>query len=362
MSKDKKRVIVGLSGGVDSSVAAALLKEQGYDVVGITMAIYDEALNLPEVQRSSCLGPDEKDDIAMAKLVCKKLDIPFKVIDLKREYKTEVLSYFKEEYLAGRTPNPCVVCNAKMKFGFLLEKAIESGLEFDYFATGHYANIYEKAGEFQLHKATDLNKDQTYFIHRIEKSILPKVIFPLGEMDKKEIWNLAIKYDLPTKEVEESQDFINGNYDLLFDKDQIVKGDIIDESGKVLGEHNGIIHYTVGQRKGLGISNPKPLYVRMVDAKNNRIIVSEKEHLFSKGLIADDLSLLVDKLDVNEDLTVQIRKNNREIPADVKIVNESEIEVIFDTPQLAVTPGQSVVILKGTQILGGAIIKEAISL
>jgi tRNA-specific 2-thiouridylase len=296
--KDKKiKVAVGLSGGVDSSVAAALLRKQDYDVYGITMEIYDGSAHFDGSAKHACYGPGEKEDIESAAAICEKLKIPFQIIDLRQEYKNHVIDYFRNEYLEGKTPNPCVVCNQKLKFGFLLEKARQAGCNFDYFATGHYARIVKSGNRFLLKRATDRLKDQTYFLYGLTPQQLARSLFPVGDHTKQQVREMARSLGLETADREESQDFIDGgDYSILFSQDEIKAGEIVDEKGQVLGEHRGIIHYTIGQRRGLGIASHQPLYVSRIDAANNRIIVSHHEHR-SKGLVATDLNLIaVDRM------------------------------------------------------------------
>jgi tRNA-specific 2-thiouridylase len=361
MDKPKK-VAVGLSGGVDSSVAAALLKEKGYDVVGITMEIFEGPAAVETTISHACYGPDEKEDIEIAASICKKLEIPYFVFDLKNEYRSRVISYFKNEYLSGRTPNPCVVCNKQLKFGFLLEKAKSAGIEFELFATGHYAQIEKSQDRILLKKAVDLTKDQTYFLYGLTPSQLSRSLFPLGRLTKPEVRKIAYNYKLESAKRPESQDFVaGGDYSGIFEKDELKEGEIIDENGNILGRHRGIIHYTVGQRRGLGVASPRPLYIQRIDAKKNRIVVTDKANLFSKGLIAKDLNLIsIDKLTAPQKVKVKIRLKHNETPATVFPHGKDKIRVIFEEPQMSVAPGQSVVFYSGNTVVGGGIIQNSL--
>jgi tRNA-uridine 2-sulfurtransferase len=360
---NKIKVAVGLSGGVDSSVAAALLKEKGYDVVGLCMETYDGSLDIKASEKHACYGSDEKDDIESATSVCKALGIPFHVIDLKREFKDRVIGYFRDEYLKGRTPNPCIVCNRNLKFGFLLEKAKMGGIDFDYFATGHYSRVVESEGRFFLNRPVDRSKDQTYFLYSLTQEQLSRVMFPLGDYTKKEVRKIAAALGLKTSDRPESQDFISGNdYTPLFTIGEVAPGDIVDEKGNVLGRHNGIIHYTIGQRKGLGIAAARPVYVSKIDADKNRIVVSEKEALLSAGLIASGINLIaVEKLEGPCKAKVKIRLQHAGADAVVSPYKNNNVKIMFDEPQISVTPGQSAVFYVDDSVLGGGIIERAIA-
>jgi len=350
-----------LSGGVDSSVAAFLLKEQGYEVIGLTMKIFDESSSsLSRVEGHACYGPGEREDVERARDLCKGLGVPFYALDLKGEYEHYVLDYFRNEYLSGRTPNPCIVCNRRLKFGFLLEKARRAGTNFDAFATGHYARIEERGDRFLLKKAVDSTKDQTYFLWALEQGQLCRVIFPLGGMTKHQVKETARSLGLVSADQPESQDFIAGrDYSRLFKRSEIRPGDIVDETGRTLGRHEGIIYYTIGQRRGLGISSRRPLYVLGIDAGKNRIIVGEKEKVFSHGLIASQLNLIaVERLQGAIKLKAKIRLQHREADATVFPLEGNRARVLFDAPQISVTPGQSVVFYVDDIVLGGGIIER----
>ncbi len=359
MSGRKKRVAVGLSGGVDSAVTAHILKEKGFDVCGITMSIWDGGITIDDLTKKGCYGPNKDKDIEDARKISEFLNIPFKVIDMKKEFQEHVVSYFKKEYLAGRTPNPCVVCNRFLKFGAFLEKALSEGFDFDFFATGHYAKIVEENGEFFIKKAVYESKDQTYFLQGIKRELLKKILFPLGEMTKPQVREIARKIGLEVAERPESQDFIaGGDYSPLFANDNIKAGDIVDETGKVLGRHKGIIHYTVGQRKGLGISSEKPLYVLKIDPEKNRVVVTDKENLFSDTLTAASFNPLVKFENINEFRALaKIRQKHKEAPATISFIDPNTLNIVFDEPQLSITPGQAVAIYDGDKLLGGGIIE-----
>ena len=362
MSGSRKTVMVGLSGGVDSSVAAYLLKEQGYVVVGATMEIFNAALPFHASGKDACYGPGEKEDVASAASVCRRLKIPFHTIDLKEEYQSFVLDYFRREYLDGRTPNPCIVCNQKVKFGFLLEKASAAGIRFDAFATGHYARVQKSGAHYLLKKAVDALKDQTYFLYGLSQKQLSRTLFPLGELRKQEVREIAFSIGLDTAGRAESQDFIaGGDYSPLFKPGEIRPGDIVDETGKVLGRHPGIVYYTVGQRRGLGIASRHRLFVRQIDPDNNRIVVSEKEQLYAKRLIAAQLNLIgMEKLEESCRVTAKIRLRHPGAEATVYPHGNDTIELAFDRPQESVTPGQSVVFYRDDLVLGGGVIQQAL--
>ncbi|MBW1993236.1 MAG: tRNA 2-thiouridine(34) synthase MnmA [Deltaproteobacteria bacterium] len=362
MKKTGTKVAVGLSGGVDSSAAAALLKMEGYDVVGIFMEIFDGSIAHSPTDKHGCYGPDEKEDVRKAASVCRRLNIPFYTVDLREEYRVYVLEDFRQNYLAGKTPNPCVVCNQRIKFGFLLKKTREAGIEFDYFATGHYARILKRNGRYLLKKAADTTKDQTYFLYGLSQQQLSQTLFPVGSLSKKKVRQIAHSCKLQTANEPESQDFIAGrNHRSLFSKKDIKKGHIVDESGNILGTHKGIIHYTVGQRRGLGIASTQPLYVTKIDAPNNRIVVGEKKKLLSNGLIARDLNFIAfERLIRPIIVKAKIRLNTKEAAATVFPHGNKKARVLFHEPQEAVCPGQSVVFYSGDLVIGGGIIERAL--
>ncbi len=363
MGNKRIKVAVGLSGGVDSSVAAALLCRKGYDVTGIAMEIFRGPDGIEESGIHTCYGPGEREDTETAALVSEKLGIPFFVTDLREEFKEYVIDYFKKEYLAGRTPNPCVVCNRYLKFDFLLEKAKSAGIDFDFFATGHYARIDRSSEKVLLKKASDPEKDQTYFLYRLTDTQLYHALFPLGHLKKEEVREIARNLGLITADRPESQNFMTGEgYSSLFHPDEQREGNIVSERGEILGKHGGIVNYTVGQRRGLGVASSNRLYVTRIDASKNQIVVGDRKDLFSEGLIASDLNYFAIPIpDQPYRAKAKIRYRHTEIPATV-FPNQKDriIKVIFDRPQTAVTPGQSVVLYSGDTVLGGGTIEQAV--
>ena len=354
-----KKIAVGLSGGVDSSVAALLLKEEGYRVEGIFMKIWDGKEK--SSSKPACYGPEEK-DIEDVKKVTDILKIPLHIIDLRKEYKEVVIDYFKNEYIKGRTPNPCIICNRFLKFGVLLEKTAKSGINFDYFATGHYARIEfdRERGRYILKKGKDPDKDQSYFLYLLTQEQLSRLIFPLGNYTKKKVREIAERYNLPVSDKEESQDFISPDRFFLFENGKR-QGEIVDKYGNVLGKHKGIIYYTIGQRRGLGIARGKPYYVIGIDGEKNRIVVGEEEDLFRKEFIVKNINLIsVEKIEKAIRVDVKIRYKHSPSPATVIPFKKDSLRVIFDFPQRAITPGQSAVFYQKDIVLGGGIIEKVL--
>jgi len=362
MKHSHTTVAVGLSGGVDSSVAAHHLIEEGYNVVGLTMKIYDPSIGVRPSFKDACFGPNEDKDIESVREICRSLGIPFYCIDLSKEYRAIVLDYFREEYLRGRTPNPCIVCNRRIKFELLLEKAWQSGISFDYFATGHYARVEKLANRFVLRKATDKEKDQTYFLYTLSQKQLSRTMFPLGNLTKIEVREVARSIGLPSASRPESQDFISdGNYAVLFRGEEIVPGEIVDEKGNVLGKHKGMIFYTIGQRKGLGIAAGEPLYVIRMEPEKNRIVVGPKNRLFKNKMIVSGLNFIsIDSLEGPMKVTVKIRYKHKEAPATIQPHGKNRVLARFHSPQRAITCGQSAVFYSKDYVVGGGVIEEVL--
>lgn len=335
-----KRVLIGMSGGVDSSVAAYLLKKEGYEVIGLTMSLF----------------PKENDtSIIDAKQVCQKLNIEHYIVDYTKEFSNKVIKNFIENYQNAKTPNPCIECNKYFKFGLMWQKAQE--LNCDYIATGHYAAIKDN----KLCRI-DSPKDQSYFLYKIDKSILPHILFPLNKyINKDEIRKIAEDNNLTNYNKKDSQDicFIENNDYTSFLEQNLDnlpnKGDFI-YHGKVIGQHKGLIYYTIGQRKGLGISYLHPLYVISLNKENNQVILGDEEELYTKIVNITDINILVDKLPSKAQ--AKIRYKSKLTSCNIEIIDNNNLRIIFDEPVKSVTPGQSLVLYDNDIVLGGGIIKE----
>lgn len=343
---ERKTVAIGMSGGVDSSVAACLLKDKGYNVIGVTLELLD--------------NEETKKPIEDAKAICKKIDIKHYVCDLKEEFKEEIVQNFITAYKQGKTPNPCVLCNRLFKFGLFYKKALELGA--DYISTGHYARV--KNNRLMMSLAD--GKDQSYFLCQIKKEILPKVLFPLNEFQsKEEIRTLARKYQLPVSEKKDSQEvcFIpNDDYKTFLKKNgqEEVEGKIILTDGTVLGNHKGLFNYTIGQRKGLNISYKEPLYVIQLDTKNNNLIVGTNNELFNQELIATNMNYLVEKDEFfKTKLFAKIRSRGNLEEVDTVTEEQNRLKIKFKNKLRAITPGQLIVFYnENKECLGGAYIEK----
>lgn len=354
-------VAVGMSGGVDSTVAAHLLTARGFRVIGLTMQVWDGSLALPDNGRSGCYGPGEARDIELARKMAARLGIPHHTVPLAAEYKLYVLDYFRREYLDGRTPNPCVRCNRRVKFGAFLDKARSMGIAFDRFATGHYARVEQdtETGRYRLLRGVDTAKDQSYFLSHLSQEQLGTLLLPLGDRLKEDVRRIAREAGLhEAADQPESQDFIESDqYDAVFAGQAVAPGPIEDARGQVLGQHRGIVYYTVGQRKGLGLSGTRePLYVTGLDACRNAVIVGGWSALFSGGLVAEALNWIGCAAPRDPiRATVRIRQQHRGAAATLCPAGE-RVTVTFDEPQMAVTPGQIAVFYDGDCVLGAGTI------
>lgn len=355
---DKKKVMIGMSGGVDSSVAAYLLKKDGFDVYGVTMKLFDND-DIDVLPDKACCSLEDARD---AKSVCAKLGIRHYMLNMTEDFGKEVIERFVASYESGATPNPCIDCNRYIKFKSMLRRALE--LEMDCVATGHYARIEKQGDRFLLKKAVDLNKDQSYVLYSLTQQQLGMTKFPLGELTKPQVREIALENGFVNAEKHESQDICfvpDGDYYNFIEKHtgkSYPHGDFVDTQGRKLGEHKGIIRYTVGQRRGLGLALPASMYVVEKDVAGNRVILGFNDDLMKREVRVKDITLSAcDRLDREEHFSAKIRYNQKEQPALVRQTDENHLTIVFDEPQRAVTRGQAAVIYDGDTVIGGGTIE-----
>lgn len=354
-AKDKKTVVVGMSGGVDSSVTAALLKQQGYFVIGVYMKNWSE-----DFGDYGCTWAQDAED---ARKVAQVLDIPFYVWNFEKEYYSKVVEYFLKEYEAGRTPNPDILCNSEIKFKVFLDKALALGA--DFVATGHYARVHQVKNEYELLKGIDPTKDQSYFLYRLTQSQLSKVLFPIGDYQKSEVREMARKFNLPTHAKKDSQGicFI-GQIDVMEFLREHIKakaGQIVTSTGQVVGSHTGLPYYTIGQREGIGIGGSGPYYVVGKDFKANNLLVTNDKNdpaLWKRQFTINELSWTSQEPNFPLKTGVSIRYHHPDYPALLKSAGYGIIHARFESPQRAITPGQSAVIYQGDKLIGGGTIES----
>ena len=358
---DKKTVVVGMSGGVDSSVAAYLLKQQGYTVIGVTMQVLPPEPIQQQGQNGRCCGLSA---IEEARRIAFKLDIPHYVMNFREVFQKNVIDYFVSEYQKGRTPNPCIACNRYVKWEALLQNSKKIGA--DFIATGHYAEIvkHPKTQRYTLKCRDENKKDQTYVLYNLTQEQLQYTLMPIGGSQKEVIRKIAEQIDINISKKPDSQEicFIPDNDYSGFIQRETAKtypaGNFVDLDGNVLGKHKGIIYYTVGQRKGLGIAFGKPMYVYSIDAEKNEVVLCENDALFQKTVYADDLNFMgIEKIENGTRLQGKIRYHHNKAWCTVYMKNESELMCVFDEPQRAVTPGQALVLYDGEYVACGGTIK-----
>lgn len=357
-----KKVMVGMSGGVDSSVAALLLRNQGYDVMGVTLKLFsdEDIIQAENAQKTCCALSDVED----ARSVAYKLGFEHLVFNFKDNFKKYVMNQFAESYLCGATPNPCIECNRHIKFDKMLRRAME--LEYDYIATGHYAiNEYDESRKrYLLKRPADRSKDQTYVLYSLTQNQLAHTLFPLGNLEKSQVRMIAEEAGLVNSGKPDSQDICfvpDGDYASFiraFKGTESPCGDFVDVNGKILGKHKGIINYTIGQRKGLGIALGKPAYVVSKDIENNKIVIGDEADLYTSELVAEDVNIISQE-DIYDPvkITAKTRYSQTEQPATLSKLENGEYKVVFDNPQRAVTKGQAVVFYDGDIVVGGGTIK-----
>jgi tRNA-specific 2-thiouridylase len=351
----KEKVAVAMSGGVDSSVAAGLLLNAGYDVVGVSLRLWD-------CQRQA---PQNCSDYMGARMVAKTLGIPHFMLDFRSEFVDRVVKPFARSYLAGRTPNPCVACNRDFKLGVLLNWAEDQGMA--YVATGHYARVirHPSTGECSLLRGRDRQKDQSYFLFALSQEQLAHSLFPLGDFDKTQVRDKARAFGLHVADRPESQDICLGDHkslvESLAEEGDLCEGEIVDRSGRVLGAHRGIHRLTIGQRKGLGISSPYPLYVLEIDQKSKRVVVGKKEELGCQGLVVQTVNWIEHPQESNVQAEVQVRYRSAPVFCVAKPGKDGELEVHFRDDFSPVTPGQAAVFYRGERVLGGGWIERGIT-
>ena len=359
MNEKKEKVVIGMSGGVDSSVAAYLLKKAGYDVIGVTMQIWQEESVQTQEENGGCCGLSAVED---ARRVAQMLDIPYYVMNFRKEFKENVMDYFVSEYLKGRTPNPCIACNRYVKWEALLERSMEIGA--DYIATGHYARIEKLPnGRFTLKKSATDAKDQTYALYNLTQEQLSHTLMPVGQYTKEEIRKIAEDIGLLVANKPDSQEicFIPDNDYASFIEEntdkKIEEGNFVDLDGNVIGRHKGITHYTIGQRKGLNLSMGKPVFVVAIRPETNEVVIGDNSDVFGDRLRCNHINFMsIADLEGEMEVTAKIRYSHKGAKAVIRKVEEDVIECVFEEPQRASTPGQAVVFYDGEYVVGGGTI------